>query len=208
MKTSSTIIRKQCRILTLFVLLFVQSVCAFAGQWVDVTDAFVKNPRFDGNSYANWEGTALSGNGAVNNAEHYYKAYDTYQKLSGLTPGKYRVSVQAFYRMGTSANDYSLYSSGDYSESQIATVFARSTSNYYDVPMVCASSAALKQSLGGGTAAVGNGLVIPNNMAAANAWFEAGYYKNSVECEVDEDGLLTIGIFKEDVIREDWTCLE
>ena len=122
MKTSSTIIRKQCRILTLFVLLFVQSVCAFAGQWVDVTDAFVKNPRFDGNSYANWEGTALSGNGAVNNAEHYYKAYDTYQKLSGLTPGKYRVSVQAFYRMGTSANDYSLYSSGDYSESQIATV--------------------------------------------------------------------------------------
>lgn len=208
MKTSSTIIRKQCRILTLFVLLFVQSVCAFAGQWVDVTDAFVKNPRFDGNSYANWEGTALSGNGAVNNAEHYYKTYDTYQRLTGLTPGKYRVSVQAFYRMGSSANDYSLYSSGDYSESQIATVFARSTSNYYDVPMVCASSAALKQSLGGGTAAVGNGLVIPNNMAAANAWFEAGYYKNSVECEVDEDGLLTIGIFKENVIHEDWTCLD
>ena len=189
-------------------LLFMQSLIMSAAQWIDVTSAFVKNPSFDGNSYSNWDGTALSGNGAVNNAEHYYKYYDTYQTISGLQAGKYRVSLQAFYRMGNSSNDYDLYTSGEYADYQYAKLYANSTVGYYQVPIAAASSAALKESLGGAVSSVGGNLFIPNNMTAANAWFEAGHYMNTLEFEVGEDGTLTIGIYKYDVIREDWTCLD
>ena len=51
-------------------------------------------------------------------------------------------------------------------------------------------------------------LYIPNNMEAADYWFNAGYYQNSVEVEVGSDGQLTIGIKKDVIIGGDWTCLD
>ena len=193
----------------LLLLFLFQTLMISAAKWVDVTEAFVKNPSFDGNSYAYWEGTPLSGNGAKNNAEHYEKSYDTYQRLTGLSAGKYRVSLSAFYRMGASGSDYSLYSSGNYEEYQFAKLYASASgAGYWETPIACASSAALKQSLGGTTSVVGDGLYIPNNMTAADAWFSAGYYKNSVECEVGDDGVLIIGIYKNTTYSQDWTCLD
>lgn len=187
-------------------------------QWVDVTDTYVKNPTFLGNKYTDWEGTAFSGSGARENAEHYNKKYDTYQTIKGLKAGKYRVSVNALYRMGSASNDYSLYSSGNYSSKLNAQLYGTSSKGDYSVAIVPACSAMLKNSLGGSADGVGaqSGwgwfityeYNIPGNMEAAYYWFAAGYYKNSVDCEVGEDGVLKIGVRKTEQISNDWTCLD
>ncbi|MCR5313447.1 MAG: CotH kinase family protein [Bacteroidaceae bacterium] len=193
------------------------SLSLSAKSWIDVTDVYVKNPRYDNNDYSYWLGTALAGANPKENAEHYNKTYNTYQALTGLSKGKYRVSLDAFYRMGSSSNDYNLYTSGSYKNYQYAKLYATSTIGDYEVGIAPSSSAALENSLGGGVTNVGQNQgwgwnvqykYIPNNMEAAYYWFEAGYYDNSVECEVGDDGKLTIGIRKTNGLSEDWTCID
>ena len=202
----------------LFTILTVTLFPAAKSQsWIDVTDDFIVNPRYEGNDLSSgWMGTGLGAANPHENAEHYSKNYNTYQEISGLTPGKYRLSLDAFYRMGNSSNDYSLYTNGDYEYYQHAELYASSSinDNYY-VKIAPASSAAQATSLGGAASQVdwggwwgGSNLYIPNNMEAAYYWFEAGYYDNVLECEVGSDGLLTIGIRKSTTIQEDWTCID
>ena len=75
--------------------------------WVDVTDTYIMNPRFDNNDVSGWWGTQfnISGNSGEN-GEHYERLFDSYQDLTGLTPGHYRLSVQAYFRSGTSDDDH------------------------------------------------------------------------------------------------------
>lgn len=200
-----------------FVSLFLTNHSFAQQQWIDVTDNFIKNANYDTNESTYWEGTTLSFVGPKENAEHYSKTYDTYQDLSGLLPGKYRLSLNAFYRMGEAVNDYELYKSGNYSDSQNAKLYASSSNNYYEVGILPISSGAVDQSFGGASSAVGapqgwwgerSGPYVPNNMEAAYYWFEAGYYKNVLECEVGSDGNLRIGIKKDVTISADWTCID
>ena len=201
-------------------LLASASLSGSAQAWIDVTDAYIINPRYDNDDRTTgWEGTELGAYNPKENAEHYNKTYDTYQTITGLTAGKYRLSLNAFYRMGNADNDYNLYTSGNYSDSQHAELYATSSIGDYNTRIAPSSSAALSQSLGGGTSQVGaefdwntwswtGGYYIPNNMEAADYWFKAGYYLNNVECEVGDDGTLAIGIRKYQTINEDWTCID
>ena len=184
-------------------------------SWVDVTDEYVINPRYDGNDLkTGWLGTGLGSANPKENAEHYNRLFDTYQQLSGLPQGKYRLSLNAFYRMGSSANDYNLFNSGNYTDKQYAQLYATSGSNTYSVPVVPLSSGLSQTNLGGGTVTLyneqeGRNYYVPNNMVAADAWFNAGYYQNILEeITVGSDGQLTIGIRKETGLSEDWTCLD
>ena len=209
MKTSYSLPISLNRMVVCLVLMLLQVPMLMAGDWVDITDSYVKNPRYDGNDYSYWDGTPLSGANARENAEHYWKTYNTYQRVEGLVPGKYRVSLTAFYRMGDSGNDYNLFSSGDYENYQYSRLYASSSvESYMDTPIACLSSGAQSKSLGGGTSVVGEGLYVPNNMEAAGAWFAAGFYYNVLECEVGEDGVLIIGIKKDTNLGSDWTCLD
>ena len=181
-----------------------------AEEWVDVTKQYIVNPDFENNDvYTGWEGTTFGVASPMNNAEHYNRNFDTYQHISGLQPGRYRLSASAFYRMGQSMYDYWYYSDGDYSENLNAQLYASSSVEESVVSIVPASSAALPQSLGGAVSQVGWGetLYIPNNMEAAHYWFEAGYYHNEVEVEVGSDGRLTIGVRKQTTIDSDWMCI-
>ena len=183
----------------------------YAADWIDLTNQYVKNPTFAGNDVTTgWQGTTFGTVNPRENAEHYNKNFDTYQIISGLSAGHYRVSVQAFYRMGSADNDYSLYSSGNYADYQNAQLYATSSLEDTYQPIVPSSSAALQQSLGGGTSSVGSrpSYYIPNNMEAAYYWFQAGHYKNAVEVEVGEDGELRIGVRKTTTINSDWMCLD
>lgn len=202
---------------TTTVLLSLATLAATAQNvWIDVTDTYIINPRFDNNDLTTgWVGTAFGAASPRENAEHYSKTYNTYQTINGLAKGRYRLSLDAFYRMGNSSDDYSAYTSNNYADRLHAKLYATSSTGNYETSIVPASSAALSQSLGGGVANVGNGgwwggevLYIPNNMEAAYYWFEAGYYNNSVECEVGSDGILTIGIKKDQLINADWTCID
>ena len=199
--------------LTSLLLCVMASLAGYAQEWIDMTDMYVINPRYDNNDRrTGWSGTELGAANPMENAEHYQKTYNTYQQITGLPAGKYRVSLDAFYRMGSSSNDYDLYNSGEYKNYQYARLYANSSVGYYDTGIAPSSSAALDNSLGGGVSSVGswwNGYkYIPNDMSSAYYWFEAGYYDNSVECEVGDDGILTIGIRKDETIYQDWTCID
>lgn len=209
--------RNKSNRLFVFFYFIIFSLSVNAQQWLDVTDNYIKNSNYDTEEAAFWEGTTLSFVNPKQNAEHYSKTYDTYQDLSGLLPGKYRLSLNAFYRMGEAVDDYEMYKSGNYLESQHAKLYAYSSNNYYEVGILPISSGAVDQSLGGAATAVGapqgwwgarNGPYVPNNMEAAYFWFEAGYYKNNLECEVGSDGVLRIGIKKDYTINADWTCID
>lgn len=194
----------------------------YAQEWIDVTDSYIQNPRFDNNIYTGWLGTGYGYASPKENAEHYSREYDTYQNLSGLPKGKFRLSLNAFYRIGDSSTDYSVYTDGSYKDYLLARLYATSSVNTYDVGIVPLSSGAVKNSLGGSAAGVGNSTggggwwdwnptyeyYVPNNMEAAYFWFQAGYYKNTLECEVGDDGELRIGIKKDYTINSDWTCLD
>ena len=190
-------------------LLVCASLSGHAQQnWIDVTDAHIINPRFNNNDVTTgWEGTEFGVASPMENAEHYQKTYDTYQTIAGLKAGTYRVSLNAFYRCGDANSDYSAFNSDNREDYQYARLYARSSKNYYDSPIALASSAALENSLGGNVSYVGSGC-IPNNMEAAHYWFEKGHYYNYVDCDVENDGILTIGIRKDEWIGSDWTCLD
>ena len=188
-----------------------------APEWLDVTDKYVTNPRFDNNDIkTGWQGTSFSANNPFENAEHYGKKFDTYQTITGLQPGKYRISLNAFYRMGDAENDYALYKADNYKDYLYALLYAKASGTEKTVTIVPASSAALDEPLGGDVAIVmdNNGWwwtsyhYLPNNMEAAYYWFESGKYKNTVECEVGADGTLTIGIRKDKTLTDDWICLD
>lgn len=197
--------------LTVTTLLIILGAALSWGQtmtWIDVTDTYITNPRYDNNNLSGWSGTTLGAVGQKENAEHYQKTYNTYQTLTGLKAGSYRLSLDAFYRMGSADNDYQLYSSGDYASYQHATLYAASSEGEVTAAIAPASSGKTSSSLGGGTSRVGWRYYIPNNMEAAYYWFEAGYYDNSLQCTVGSDGKLTIGIRKTETISGDWTCID
>lgn len=170
--------------------------------------SYIVNPTYDGNDYSGWEGTPLSGYNPDNNAEHWNMNYDTYQTISGLPKGTYRVGVQGFYRKGYSADDYELWTIGD-TDNNNALLYAVSSLASVSTPLAPASSAAISAELSGGNcASVGDGLYIPNNMVAAGAWFKAGYYHNYLDVKVGDNGILTIGIKKDVLIDGDWTIID
>lgn len=196
------------KIVMLLLAMYVTIASAQTKVWVDVTDQYIANPRFDNNDYHGWSGTAYGAANPKENAEHYNRNYDTYQTLTGLPAGQYRLSLDAFYRMGNAGDDYNTYISGNAEGNQYATLYARSSVGEQTVAICCASSGTTNNSLGGSVSWVGWGECIPNNMEAAYYWFKAGYYKNTLTCNVGSDGTLTIGIKKTQTKSNDWTCLD
>ncbi|MCQ2095692.1 MAG: CotH kinase family protein [Bacteroidaceae bacterium] len=184
-------------------------------SWVDVTDKYIVNPRYENNNGTGWSGTTLGFDHPRQNAQHYNKAFNSFQNLTGLKPGKYRLSVQGFYRAGNASKDYE-YCSSYKSTFRYASLYGTSSTSTYSSPLPFCSSAKQTNSLGGGVSEVTEGgdwwgggtkYYFPQNMEAAHYWFEAGYYTTTVQnIEVGDDGKLTIGIKKTKTIAEDWTC--
>lgn len=201
--------------LAFFLLLGMGVEEACAQTWIDVTDAYIVNPRFDGNDVSTgWQGTALSQAQRYENAEYYSKNYRMYQTVSGLPAGHYRLSLSAFYRSGFTADDYQHVKSASPSDYQHAFLFAETKEGTVETPLGLLCQDTLSTSLGGGTATIGNwwqpgAQVVPNDMQAAGKWFAAGYYSNSLEVTLSDDGSdLTVGIYKNTLINGDWTCLD
>ena len=194
-----------------------------AQEWIDVTDAYVTNPRFDGNDITTgWQGDAFGSAGPKENAEHYSKRFDSYQILHGLKAGRYRLSLNAFYRSGDAQSDYDHYQdnptyyqnawlyANNANEDDFATPIALASSGAADYPIEDGCSQVWSEGAGGGWwGGMGTPYYIPNNMSNAYAWFEAGYYQNTLDdIIVGEDGTLRIGIRKDNVLNGDWVCLD
>ncbi|MDO5446631.1 MAG: lamin tail domain-containing protein [Prevotellaceae bacterium] len=191
---------------TLTLLLSVATLSA-AESWIDVTTGHIKSYAFNSNSAAGWLGTPFTFNSSTNNAQHRQLNYLTYQDITGLVPGKYRLSVQAFYRAGTSSNDYT-HSTKDGDAYRYASIFAETNGSKSVAKLPYLTSGGYSSSLGGTSVKLSNGKYVPDNAEAASAWFTAGYYNTSVEFNVGEDGTLRIGLEKQKMLAGDWTCAD
>ena len=191
------------------VMLFAVSVMANAQSWSDVTSLFVKNADFmQGNAY--WQGTNFwNVNVGFRDAEYWNMNFTKYQEITGLPAGRYRVTMYGFYRIGNSGDDYSLYTSSSYQQSQNDTLYCKTSLGKYYKLLPPISSGASTTNYGGDATTVGyqqGQKFIPNGMASARYWFDKGYYKNTLEFEVGSDGKLTIGMIKDKYLNNDWSC--
>ena len=164
------------------------TVALSAQEWIDMTDSYVVNPRFDGNQTAGWTWNSNAGSQTANyeGFEFWNGDFDIQQRLH-VPAGKYRVSVQAYYRPGDNQVVYASYKAGE--EFITASLYA----NDQSVPLKSIYSEPMPTDIGG-CWTPDNVNFFPDNMYSGSAAFASGMYPNQVEVEVGEDGQLVLGI--------------
>jgi hypothetical protein len=151
--------------------------------------------------------TVNDGNGdrAADFAYEYYEpnSFSFSQQLSALRPGKYKVSVQAFYRHGNGDTQAAAVNNGD-ELVQLAYLFANGEQTL--LPNV-ASVRDLVPGIGDLRAT--NAGEFPNMPQSAIEYFEVGAYKTTVQVKVGTDGQLNIGVKKDSrILGGDWVVFD
>lgn len=176
--------------------------------WIDVTSEYVKNPGFDNNSNSGWEYTANASGINVNyNAMEFWQGtFDIFQSLN-VPNGKYRVSVQSYFRAKDNATGYQEYISGE----EIIT--GRLYANNDSVPITSIYAHPFSRNNTGineGWWSYGNywdneRVFVPNNMNTGTYMFNQGYFNNSIETVVT-DGTIKFGLANKEWVANNW-CL-
>ena len=178
--------------------------------------SLIKTPSFEkdgANSIEGWNADGYNfGNDDTQKSallvEFYDKAFDLNQNIVGLPNGKYKVTVNAFYRYGSTAEDYANYNSGLDGNAYMYTTTGGVTT---EVPVALLSSGACEDNGYTGVANIeGTDYYVPNDMVSANAYFtDLGYYLNEITVEV-VDNELTIGIklAEENKVKNNWVILD
>ncbi len=159
-------------------------------------DAIIINPMFREGTNG-WSGAPTV---RCNAAEKYNTNFTVYQQLTGLQPGDYELSVQGYYRHGTTANAATGHGNG--TEKLNAKLYAAGSGQQAETPLRSIIDEAGKLGTTG-TNATGYGYV-PNTMEDAECYFLKGLYPNTLKVTVGEDGKLTIGVKKTAAQNSDW----
>lgn len=179
----------------------------------DVTAKYINNPTFAGDKLDGWSGDAFGSYGPKENAEHYNKTYNTYQYIEGLREGVYAFNAHAFYRAGNAQPAYDNYKAQN-EASRYAKIFAASGNDSITTSIASPFSARLTEQLTTGTwsSAVdnetGETFVIPNNMEAANEFFNAGYCNDNKVLIIVSNGNLRVGVRKNTTTGGDWSIFD
>lgn len=147
---------------------------------VDQT-GFITNASYDNNKNDGWKGDAPAFQ-SYTDAEFYNKNYNYYQIVKGLPKGVYAVTVQAFYRAGSSSASYDNYVNGT---EKNAKLFAAADGDTVNVAIVNPIAEAVDAKLGVGAESEvkksdGSTIYIPNNMEAAENYFKQDKYHNQL----------------------------
>ena len=184
---------------------------------VDLT-TLIQTPNFEkdgANSIEGWnaDGYSFGNDDSQKSAlliEFFGKAFDLNQTIVGLPNGTYKVSVNAFYRFGSTAEDWAKFSEDPNTQGN-AYLYATSGAETNQTSVALLSSGACEDNGFGGTSNIeGTELYVPNDMVSANLYFQAlDAYKNDVIVKV-VDNELTIGIklAEEDVVNNNWVILD
>jgi hypothetical protein len=152
---------------------------------------------------ANWQGSPSLGGKSDNQcAEKYDTKFDVTQKTTAALPaGRYRLSVQGFYRNGGYADAATKHNNG--SESLLASFYAGTTT----LPLQSIFTEAGKLNVGKTTSGI-NGM-FPNSMNDASDYFTAGYYVNNMNFVVkNSNSAMTVGVKKTELVSADWTIFD
>ena len=172
----------------MIVLLNAQLGMPKKGQPVDMT-VLISNPRFEDNTPQGWLGASISEGVADNTlyetVEFFQQNFNMSQRIVGVPNGLYRLKWKGFHRPGD-------YNSGGYfggTDNASAVVYANDSVKTLQNMW----KGATETHLGVGSVFSYNGLYAPNNQEAVRAYFDAGYYMDSLDVEV-VDNVLTIGV--------------
>lgn len=164
---------------------------------VDIT-VLLAAPNFSRNDQRNtsaWRGTpTIDGNMENFCAEKFNTSFDVYQTLTGLPAGDYRVKAQGFYRHGLPQPAYQAFTS------QIETGAAELYANEAAVPLVSifseAQASGFPSNEAGRWTTPATGYTVPDDMQSASTAFSKGFYENSLDVHVGDNGRLRIGFRK------------
>lgn len=161
------------------------------GEACEIT-LLLENPDF-AKGADGWNGTSLTAApGTV--AEQFNKVFNNYQILADMPAGRYRLTVQGFYRMGDKSAAYGAHSNG--TEKLNATIYL----NDVHAPFM---------SLYDEEGYTYSPYTYPDGVTGADAAFRAGDYAgNTVEVVLSGRGDLRVGMSKTVAVGNDWTCFD
>lgn len=186
---------------------------------VDMSSNIV-NGTFDTvNDFTGWSGSSFGADGTTSTcAERYNMNYDTWQQIDNLPNGVYALTVQGFYRPGTTEDAYTAFKNGTNKYAQIYAANLKSgedakndiltapVKNLFDGIIVDENSVSEDALLY--TNSDGEKFYLPNNMKQAVDYFNADYYNNTVMFPVTE-GSAKIGVKKETLVGStDWSIFD
>lgn len=188
---------------------------------VDMTGSLT-NPAFDDGTSTGWSGTApgMSGDGnhaAAHVAEHYNKTFDTYQALTNMPKGVYKMNAKTFFRgtyddlvngtnkvaylYAATADTLRTYFNNAYSPLNTESLVGKyGSTTYFDTPNV------------EGNTTVGDvTYYIPNNPSTFRLYYEEedkDWYDTNLFFTVS-DGNATLGVKKEqNITTTDWAVFD
>ena len=170
---------------------------------------YIINPNFDNNLTTGWSQTGSTVAVSYNEVERWNANFDFYQTIYNLPAGKYILSCQGFYRYGSISNASSTHKNG--TEQLRAELYTKLGEHSAADAGITYLQSIIDEAgkLGNYGADAGNGYgYIPNTMSQTAVYFGAGLYDQSLEVEVGDEGVLTIGVRNPNTLEYDWTIFD
>lgn len=179
------------------------SAALSAQEWIDLTDAYVVNPRFDGNAVDGWtlQGSAPTKATGYEGFEFWNGTFGIQQTVQLPMAGKFRVSVQAYFRHTTHEWALDAYQQG--TDPKTAFFYA----NDVTTPIVSIYAEPSAEYVHGAWSNDGQNYY-PNNMETGAYFFSQGAYQNQLEVELPEAGNLTFGLRCEEWYDNMWCMMD
>lgn len=190
------------RVFSFSVVLLALATMGAAQTWVDVTSQCVTNPDYNGNANG-WTYSYVRSDGSVGYTNHCFRFFgaedgEIYQNITVPEAGKYRVSLQAFNRVG---NFNAAHGENEENPAYMyANDIQQTLHGLYDYQRTTAYSS--------GTSKQDNaGYYYPDNSGSAYQAFSEGAYRNELEVTVGDDRQLTIGVNVGEYVYNSWLVM-
>ena len=149
-----------------------------------------------------WVTTAMNGYKEYT-VSYNRAAFELNQTLSGLPEGTYKVTVHTYYRAGYYDEEEALMAKGE--ETHLTTLYAQTAAKKYSKPVMNLTEGASDVAVPDVKVyTLSNGKFAPDGTTPTAAYFKAGYYLNELPFYVGNDGTVTIGLSKKEVIANDY----
>lgn len=143
-----------------------------------------------------------AGSGGNWNMQQWNGTFDLYQTLN-VPNGKYKMSVQGFYRDGNADEAADRYSGG------VEEIRAYIYANDKEQKLISIfSEAKMEEDAANGFTTAAGGYFIANSQTDAGYAFKAGYYVNEMEDILVTNGTIKIGAKNPENGANDWTVLK
>jgi hypothetical protein len=168
------------------------------------------NPGFSENKSNGWTFTNCTPtNVDQSEIEFWQKDFDMSQTLRGIQNGKYTIRCKGYYRAGSNGDAYTGYKAG--TNVLRAKLYANSDeSSIQDVMSEAQTTGLYLQEGIGGTFPydyiTSDGTAVPNSMAGARIWMDAGFYNHNSVSTIVTDNTLKLGVRLKNYVSDCW-CL-